>query len=193
MPMLAALMGVLSWELEEEAGAWRHRRLQPIPRWAHFAARALGLGSLVLLANLVFLVTVLVGGLLLRSGGLAIDIEMGKAVYITVLFRLAGTSFVASIPLLALWVWLPTRLPGMGLNLVITLLGCLWAFRSASTSVFGMILPWGWMTQVVRMVLEAQGSMLRATLGALATTLIFGMIGLLDSSRLEEPRRVGGA
>lgn len=191
MPILATLLGVLSWDLEEETGAWRHRRLQPVPRWSHYTARALGLGSLVLLANLIFLTAVLVGGLLLRSG--APDIEMGKVVAIGVLLRLAGAAFTASIPLLALCIWLPTRLPGMGLNLVIALLGCLWSFRTAGTSILGMILPWGWTSQVVGMVLEGRGSMLRAALWAVASTLFFGVVGLLDSLRQSEPRSFGGA
>lgn len=191
MPMLATLLGVLSWDLEDEAGAWRHRRLQPVPRWAHYAARLLGLGSLVLLANLIFLLSVLAGGLLLRSG--APDIEMGEVAHIRTLLRLAGSTCIASMPLLALWVWLPSRLHGMGLNLGITLFGCLLAFRTASTSMFGMILPWGWISQVVGMVLEAKGSLLWAFWGSMASTLILGFVGLLDASRLAEPLRSGGA
>lgn len=190
LPILATLMGTLSWELEAEAVAWRHRQLQPVPRWAHYASRMLGLGSLVVLANLIFLVAILAGGVLLRSG--VPHLQMG-AVQPWVLFRLAGASLAASLPLLAVCIWLPTRLPGMGLNLLATLLGCLWAFRTAGTSFFGMILPWGWISQVVSMVLDGQGSILRAALGAAASTLLFALVGLLDTSWRDEPRSLGGA
>lgn len=190
MPILATLIGTLSWELEEDAGAWRHRRLQPIPQWSHYAARMLGLGSLVLLANLIFLTAVLVGGMLLRSG--VPHLQMGE-VQFPVLFRLAGGSLAAALPLLALWTWLPTRLRGIGLNLVITLLGCVLAFRTAGTSMLGALLPWGGTTQVVGMVLEGKGSLPRAAFGAAACVLLLGVVGLLDSFRREESQGFWGS
>jgi ABC-2 type transport system permease protein len=189
-PIMITLSGVLSWDLEEEAGAWKHRRLQPIPRWAHYIARLLGLGSLALLANLIFLATVLAGGLILRSG--VPQLQMGE-VQPGLLIRIAGLSFAACMPMLALCVWLPTRISGIGLNLLITAFGCIFAFRAAAVSILGMILPWGWASQVVGMVLEGQGSIPGAALGAAASVVLFGIVGLLDSSMGDEPHGWRGA
>lgn len=188
-PTLVALLGVLGWEMEEEAGAWKLLLLQPVPRYSHYAARALGLGSLVLLANLVFLTAVLLGGLGLRAG--VPHLRMG-AVNPGILLKLFAASYLASISIVALFLWLPTRLHGMGINLVITIIGAMFAFRIAGHSLFGMIIPWSGCSQIVGIFMDEKGSLLRVTLEVVASTFLFGGIGLLDTLGRDEPSNSGG-
>lgn len=177
LPISTALVAVLSWEAESEAGTWRHLLLQPLPRWGHFAAKAMGHLSLALLSQVLFALMLFLGGLLLRAG--APGLAMGPA-RPGLLLGLTGASLLATLPLVGLHTWLPMRLPGMGLSLSVAMIGTWMAYRLAGRFAVALLLPWCLAVRAVDILVKGQGALWAPCLAALASTAILVTLGSLD-------------
>lgn len=177
LPILIALVGVLSWETEVEAGSWKHLLLQPIPRWRHFMAKLMGNLSLALLAQILFALMLLLGGLILRAE--VPSLAMG-AVRPGFLLSLAGASLVATLPLVGLHTWLPMRYPGMGVSLSVAMLGSWMAFRFAGRFAVALLLPWGPASRMVDVLAKGEGSIWAPALAALSCAAVLMVLGSRD-------------
>lgn len=182
LPILIALVGVLSWEAEAEAGSWKHLLLQPVPRWRHFVAKLMGNLSLALLAQLLFALMLLLGGGILRAE--VPTLAMGAA-RPGLLLGLAGASTVATLPLVGLHTWLPMRFPGMGVSLSVAMLGSWLAFRFAGRFAVALLLPWGPASRVVDVLVKGEGPVWAPALAALACAAVLMVLGGRDFVRRE--------
>jgi hypothetical protein len=184
MPITVALVALLSWDQEEEAGAWKHLLIQPLPRHQHYLAKLLSHTTLLLLAQAAFTVALLLAGLLLRRH--ATYLTMGPPRFDLAL-RLALASFLAALPLVALHTWLSMRIRGVGVALGTALIGSLLTVL-LQTLPWMRLSPWSLASQGVGLGafgLKSSGMIL---VGATAWTALLVALGTLDFSRREEQR-----
>jgi hypothetical protein len=185
MPVTVALVALLSWDQEEEAGAWKHLLLQPVPRHAHYLAKLLSHTALLLVSQVLFTGGLLLTGILLKRH--ATYLTMGP-VRLDLALRLGGFSFLAALPLLGLHTWLSTRLRGVGLALGITLAGSLLTVLLLTKVAFARWLPWGLAVFGVPFGANGIGQGWSFLLGSLLGALLLGGLGALDFARRDEPR-----
>ena len=185
MPVTATLVAVLSWDQEEEAGAWKHLFLQPVPRATHYLAKLLSHISLLFISQVLFASLLWIGGLILRKN--LHYLEMGPALP-GMLLRFALASLLASLPLIGLHTWMSTRMRGVGIGLGIALAGSWLSVQWAEKFLLVGLMPWGVSSQVVKAVQKGFGASWRLYLGGLVCALILMAVGTLDFSRREEQR-----
>lgn len=188
LPILVALLCDLSWEQELEARTWNHLLAQPVPRRAHFAAKAASHLALALLAQGVLLLLLVPGGFLLRSH---LGLLMGDFPWATIL-TFSGFSILATVPLVAFHTWLSARLPGLGVAILSGLLGSFAAVELAGNLKLACLLPWGMTGQIVAYFDRWHRHMPWAWFLAAwaAAALLFGL-GTWDFQRDREPKRGG--
>jgi hypothetical protein len=139
MPIVVALICDLSWEQEREAHAWNLLLLQPVPRRTHYLVKALSHWSLLLLAQALFALLLLLGGLLLRTKP---ELLMGPLPLAT-LVRFTGYSVVASAAVVAFQTWLSMRISGIWIAVAMALAGNWFTSRLVGGSALIQLLPWG--------------------------------------------------
>ena len=185
MPITVALVCLLSWEQEEEAGAWKHLLLQPVPRRFHYLAKCMSHAALLLIAQLVLFLLVLLTSLLISKYCLYLNMGPPKRLLFT---GLGVTSFLASLPLLGLHTWLSTRMRGVGSNLTLALVGSLLTVLLAGLGMPVRWSPWALSGAGVRVVFGTNVGALGLFAAAGALALLLALLGTLDFSRREEQR-----
>jgi hypothetical protein len=185
MPITVALVALLSWDQEEEAGAWKHLLLQPVPRRAHYLAKLLSHTALLLLAQVVFTGGLILSGLLLKRH--ATYLSMGPQ-RLDLALRLGLFSFLATLPLVGLHTWLSTRLRGISLALGTTLAGSLLTVLLLMKTPLARWLPWSLAALGVHFGLNGIRGFGTFLIGALVLTALLMALGTLDFSRREEQR-----
>ncbi len=185
MPITVALVCLLSWEAEEEAGAWKHLLLQPVPRRFHYLAKCMSHAALMLIAQLVLALLVLLASLLISRYLLYLEMGPRKLLLFT---QLSITSFIASLPLVGLHTWLSTRLRGVGSNLTLALVGSLLTVLLAGLRMPVKWSPWALAAAGVRVVFGTHAGMFGLFVSACGLTVLFVVLGTFDFSRREEQR-----
>lgn len=175
LPVLVALVAALSWELEEEAGAWRHLLVQPVSRQVHFLVKIVSQVLLVWLGQGVLLGLLVAGGVLLRAQVPLLEMGSSRP---EMLLRLSSESLVAACPLVAFHAWLSMRYPGLGLSLVLAGGGSWLTAHLISQSWVAKILPWGLASGVSQEFRGAGAPAVGAYGFALLATAIFVSVGL---------------
>lgn len=139
MPLVAALVCDLGWDLDREAGAWRFLRAQPVPAWQLALAKgALLLGLMVASTLLLFAALPPVGLLLRRNPALLMgDLPSGWWL------RLAGWSLLTLPAAVAFQSLLSLLRPGVWPALSAALAGTWLAQRALAAPLLGALLPWG--------------------------------------------------
>ncbi len=185
MPITVALVCLLSWGEEEEAGAWKHLLLQPVPRRFHYLAKCMSHAALLLVAQLVLALLVFLTSLLISKYLLYLDMGPRR---LWLFSGLGATSLVASLPLVALHTWLATRLRAVGSNLTVALVGSLLTVVLAGLRMPVKWSPWALAASGVRVVFASEPG--KVGLFALACGLViaFVALGTFDFSRREEQR-----
>lgn len=186
LPVTVALVCLLSWDQEEEAYAWKHLLLQPVPRRTHYLSKLLSHVGLLVIAQGVFTMAVLGFGYLLA--GHATYLTMGSP-SLGFAFRLSLFSCLAMLPLLAVHSWLSSRQQSVGLALGIALVGSLLTVLMIGSGVGAFRwLPWGLAVGAVdfgeRGVHGAWGFLT----GSLAVSALLMTAGTVDFARREEMR-----
>jgi hypothetical protein len=106
------------------------------------------------------------------------------------LFRFAGFSFLASIPLVAFQTWLSRRFPGLGVALATALGGTWLCARLAGTTALLQLVPWGMACQAIAFFDRWKRHMpWEYVPGSLLCAVIIMGLGTLDFSRDKEPKR----
>lgn len=186
LPILVALICDLSWEQELEARTWNHLLAQPVPRKAHYLAKAASHLALVLLAQGVLLLLLGPGGLLLRAH---LGWLMGDFPWQTFL-TFSSFSMLASVPLVAFHTWLSARLPGLGVAILSGLFGSWASVKLAAFTKMVCLLPWGMTGQIVTYFDRWHRHIpWWYLLPAWATAALLFWLGCLDFQRDREPRR----
>lgn len=180
LPILAALLTALSWELEEDAGTWRHMLVQPVPRQVHFMVKIVSQIALVWLAQGLLLVLLLLGGLLLRVQAPLLEMGASRP---EILLRLSLESIVAACPLVAFHTWLSMRFRGLGVSLVMAGGGSWVTAQLIGQTWVAQLLPWGLASGVSQGLNGGEPPALGAYGFALLTAAIFGAVGLLSFLR----------
>lgn len=177
MPVSIALMTGLIWDVEGEAKAWKHLRVQPVRPSHHYTVKWLSTGLFFLLSQGLLFAALLGEGLLLR-GHLA-SLEMGP-LQLPLLLRLSCASLAASIPMIALHTWISSRFRGLGTPLAVAL-GGTWLTAQGSAWPLGLGLsPWGLATRAVDTFLKGQPGFGVALIGGGLVTVLFLVCGTFD-------------
>lgn len=185
MPITAALVGSLSWDLEVQSRTWNLLLIQPTTRGIHFLVKLASHLSLLLLSQVLLALLVVLGGLALRSQVPALSMGPLRP---DLLFRFAGFSLLASIPVIALHTWLASRSPGLGLGLTLALGGTWFTFQLAGKGALIALLPWGIAVQITDVALRAKPVTLWAYGGGLCCTAVVVTLGMIDFKRRIESR-----
>jgi lantibiotic transport system permease protein len=177
MPILAALVAALSWEMEEDCAAWKHLLLQPINRSAQYVAKLVSHLALLGLAQVLFASLLLLGGLLLRSR--VPNLQMGP-VHPELVVTLTLASLLALLPVVSLHTWLSTRFPGVMSALVTTLGGTWLTLHLAGTTSLVYGSPWFAASQASELVQRSGHLPWIQCLVGVACALTFLVIGYFD-------------
>ncbi len=184
MPTTVALVSLLSWDQEEEAGAWKHMLLQPVPRSAHFLAKFISHGALLLISQIVFMGGVVLSGILLKHASL---VEMGQP-RLDLLMRMALFSFLATHPLVGFHTWLSTRWRGLGPALGTALIGSLLTVLLVAKIPLARWMPWGMAAHGVGLGINGIHGAWWLVLGSQLVAALLIVLGSLDFSLREEQR-----
>jgi hypothetical protein len=186
LPVITALICELSWEQEREARAWNLLLIQPVPRSTHYLVKALGHFFLILLAQMLFALSLLVLGLLLKSKPDPLMI-MGH-LHLSHLVHFLGYSVLASVALVAFHTWLSMRIPGLWIALAVALAGSWGALRLVGGPIWAQVLPWGLAAQMA--IIFERWRVLPWTQVPLSLLLaaVLLVLGTLDFSRHRETR-----
>jgi hypothetical protein len=186
MPIVAALVCGLSWDLEWEAKAWNLLLIQPVPRRTHYLVKLLSHLSLLGLAQLLLALLLIPEGLLLRAH---LQWIMGDVAAGT-LCRFAGFALLASIPLAAFQTWISKRFTGLGVALGSALGGTWLCARFAGKTAFLQLAPWGMTCQVIAFFDRWHRHIpWEYVPGSLLCAAIVMALGTLGFSRDREPKR----
>lgn len=185
MPITVALVALLSWDQEEEASAWKHLLVQPVPKRAHYLVKLLSHGTLLAMAQLVFTAALLGCGFLFKKT--LHTVNMGPS-SLDLAARLALFSFLGALPLLAFHTWLSARFGGVGLALGLTLAGSLSTVLLAGIFPPLFWLPWGLANQGVRLGATGMAGSVGFFIISMLVAAGLMALGTADFSRREEPR-----
>jgi len=179
MPIMAAFIPSISWDLEEAAGRRRGLFLQPCSCVSHYVVKLASHLSLILFSQILFFILLYLAGITLRH--FVPLLRMGPA-HGDMFFRLAGASTLACLPLIALQTWVSANFKGLMVSLVTAVAGT-WA----TTQLVGFVLlnlsPWGLATRAVAISTENQGALLPLALGAALCAVLLAIIGAVDFHR----------
>ncbi len=185
MPITVALVCLISWEQEEEAGAWKHLLLQPVSRRAHFLVKLMSHAALLLVAQVVFSCLVFLTSLLISRYLHYLDMGPRRLLLFT---GLGATSMLASLPLIGLHTWFSTRVRGVGMNLTLALVGSLLTALWVGLGGAVRWSPWGLASAGVRLATGGEKSPVWLLATAAGFALLLVVAGTLDFSRREELR-----
>jgi hypothetical protein len=184
MPVVAALICDLSWEQEREAHAWNLLLVQPVLRRTHYLVKGISHLFLVLLAEALFALLLLLGGLLLTAKP---ELLMGPLPWATFL-RFTGYSIPASAAVVAFHTWLSMRIPGIWLSLATALAGSWFTSRLVGGTALIQCLPWGLAAHSATIFERWRHLPWALVPGSLLTAGILVVLGTLDFSRHRETR-----
>lgn len=185
LPILVGLVCDLSWEQELESKAWNNLLIQPVSRSTHFHVKLLSHFSLAAFSQVLLALLLIPGGFILRTHLGWVMGEFQPAV----LWRFAGYSFLASIPLVAFHTWLSARFPGLGIALLTGLGGTWVCARLAGTTSLIQFAPWGMASQMIAFFDRLNRHIpWEFFLGALLVAIALMWLGTLDFTRNREPK-----
>jgi hypothetical protein len=177
MPLTAALVAAISWDAEEMAGGRKHMFVQPCPNEFHYVAKLASHFSLMILSQLLFFTLLATGGILLRRYVPTLDMGTFEP---KALFRLSGTSLLASFPLVTLHTWVSSKFKGLLTSMVFAVVGTWATSQMSSNRVFLHISPWGLATQSVAISDGGKEGVLGLLIAAFLCALILATFGTLD-------------
>ncbi len=145
LPIIAALVAELSWDLESESKTWNHLLIQPVPKYIHYLTKAFNHLLLILASQVILLVVITPLGMVLRGH---LDSIMGHTgiwggLPSGTLIQFAGYSLLASIPLVIFHTWLSAYRPGLGISIGVALGGTWVCARLCGTTFLLQFVPWG--------------------------------------------------
>ena len=153
MPIAVALVSALSWDLEEKSRGWNHLLVMPAARAMHLLVKMASHLSLALISQVILALLLICGGLILRT--YLPSLPMGT-VAPSLLFHFMVYSAAASIPIISLHAWFPSRFPSLGSSLGLALTGSWFAFHYSGMKSFICLVPWGLASQVTEISLRAK-------------------------------------
>ena len=140
LPLYITLQAALLAALEHGNRQWKHLFSLAVPRWHHYAAKAVAMAALVAAANLILLVLAPLGGWLLGEARPALGIA-GPAPW-AFLFARVGAILAASGLMMALQLWIALRWSSftvaVGAGMAATVAG----FLVGQSERFGQFYPW---------------------------------------------------
>ena len=174
MPVSAALLAALSWDLEGRSRAWRLILIQPVPNRVHFLVKLLNQFVMMTLSQVLLATLLILGGLVLRA--YVPPLSMGP-MRLDLLLHFALFSFIASLPVLCLHTWVSSRINGLGASLALAIGGTWAAFQFTGNAIW---LPWGLAAQILGMTLKAQPISAYMYSGAVLVAVVLIGLGTLD-------------
>jgi hypothetical protein len=169
LPMSVTALAALVAHTEHGPRAWDTLRALPVPRWHHYAAKAVGV------LGLVAAMTVALAVMTIAAVTLAAWIKPGVAPTdapdFVAYFALLGRIFLASWLLVAVQLWLALRYASFVPSLATGIAGTFFAVVATSAKI-GMVLPW-------QVPLNQLAPDLDRALLALAIGTIGGLVALL--------------
>jgi hypothetical protein len=180
MPITVALVTLLSWDLEAQSRAWNLLLIQPTPRETHYLVKLASHFSLLLLSQVLLGLLLLLGGLILRT--YVPTLSMGP-IAPEMMFRFAGFSLLASLPVIGLHTWVASRVPGFGLGLALALGGTWLTFQLVGKGALISLVPWGTAAQIVDIALRAKPVPVLTYCGSVACAALLAILGMIDFKR----------
>ncbi len=169
LPLTVQAMAAISCELERASGGWRALLAQPVSRASLYAAKLIVLEALVLLSAMVFSAGTWLAGLV---------VELPDSAPPGRLLAISSTGAVTAGPILALQLWLSTRLRSL-----------FWPIAIVSTGTVGLLTlaiieerrPWSMAVDVLAE--NRPGPRVLAYVGAAMLAVLFAAIGMRDFAR----------
>lgn len=178
LPLYVTLQSALLAGLEHSERQWKHLLALPVPRSAHYLAKWWTLLALVLLAILVLVLLIPVGGGLMMQLGNPLGLS-GAPPWEFLLTR-AVAIFAASLFIISLHAWISIRFSSFTIAVATGMSATVAGFLIAQSAKFGHWYPWSMPTQVLAGAGERIGLI---TLVSLAGGVVFLAIGLVDFLR----------
>ena len=169
LPLGLAVLASLTVGLEWTENQWKHLLSLPVPRPILYLAKLLSLSGLVLLGSVV---------LVLGLAGVGWTLTEFGPIPWNSLLELAVRSFLASLPLLALQVWLSSRFRSFALAMGFGLAGIIAGEVASNSSFYWRFVPWTYPSMSFNPALVTQV----VGLGTFFLILVL-IVGLLDFSR----------
>ncbi len=176
LPIMAAFIPSISWDLEDAAGKRRGLFLQPCSAVSHYVVKLASHLSLILFAQLLFFILLYLAGITLRH--YVPLLRMGPTQG-DMLLRLAAASTLACLPLVALQTWVAGNFKGLMTGLVVAIAGT-WATTQLAGSFWLNLSPWGLATQAVPISTQGQGALLPLALSAILGSILLAVLGAVD-------------
>lgn len=180
LPLLVTLQAALLAGLDHQGNQWKHLRALPLPAGAHYGAKLLALGLLVLASQLAMFVLLPLGGAVLMALKPAFGLA-GAPAWGELALRL-GMIFAASLLLVAVHAWIALRwrsfAVAVGTGMAATVMG----FLIGQSGRFGPWYPWSLPMQTLASdpALPAQVALYSA-----ATAVVVAVLGLAWFRRAE--------
>lgn len=168
MPLTAALVSQLCWELEDNQRMWALLLVQPVSRRVQLTARFLYILFMLLISQLLLQAFIIPAGLILRLNPF---MHMGPVLF-PLHFKFAAYSLLALFSAAAFNAVLAMRWPSLGVVLPCALIGAWGTVQLVGKSAFTQFLPFGLSAQTVILFerwrelpwMQAPGSLLSAFL-----------------------------
>jgi hypothetical protein len=182
LPLFVTLQSALLAALEHGENQWKHLLALPVPRRVHYLAKQLMLIGMVLIAFLMLLLLIPVGGWLLML--LQPDMGLAGSPPWAKLAETAAACFAASMLIVALQTWIAIRWRSFTVAVAIGMTATVMGFLIGQSARFGHRYPWSMPSQVLAGQGEYVAFVVAAgLLGGGAVTAI----GLFDYLRRESP------
>jgi len=176
MPIMAAFISSISWDLEEAAGKRRGLFLQPCSTVSHYVVKLVSHLSLILFSQVLFFSLLYLAGITLRH--YVPLLRMGPTQG-DMLLRLAAASTLACLPLVALQTWVAGNFKGLMAGLVVAIAGT-WATTQLAGSFWLNLSPWGLATQAVAISTQGQEALLPLALSTVVCSILLAVLGAVD-------------
>lgn len=178
LPMFVALQSAFLAMLEHGNRQWKHLLALPVPRRNHYLAKGLALAGILLLASMMLVVLVPLGGWFLQFARPELNLA-GSPPWGTLVVRVSAIIAAAGI-MSALQLWLALRFPNFAVVVGIGMAATVAGFLIGQSQRFGPFFPWS-------MPLNTLGGdgerMYWIAIAGIAGGLLVGAIGLLDLLR----------
>jgi len=178
LPLYVTLQSALLAGLEHNDRQWKHLLALPLPRSAHYLAKWWTLLALVLIATVVLVLLISVGGGLIMQLGNPLGLS-GVPPWEFLLTR-AAAIFGASILIISLHAWISIRFSSFTIAVATGMSATVAGFLIAQSARFGHWYPWSMPTQVLAGDGERIGLVV---LTGLVGGVVFLAIGLFDFLR----------
>lgn len=147
LPLYVTLQAALLAGLEHGEKQWKHLLALPVPRGSHYLAKWLMLAGMVLLATVVLVTLIPVGGLVLMQ--LRNPLGIGGAPPWEFLLTRGACIYAASLLIISLHAWISIRWSSFTVAVAIGMSATVAGFLIAQSQRFGHLYPWSMPMQVL--------------------------------------------